>query len=655
MRIEIVVRRLCLLVLVLTLGLVGASAADYYVSPQGNDANSGSATQPLRTITRAYSLATAGTTIIVLPGVYTDYTSNWGLRLGKSGTASSPITLKSQVRGGAIIDGQNAGDRNVAIYLDGSYNIVDGFEIRGGPLGGLTIWGNYNQILNNKIHHNGTLASSSTLGQDGVYSSQDTRNNVYQANTIYDNGRTGSNLDHALYLCGDNEVVVNNVLIRNAAYGLHIAGYTTVSNMKVYNNVIAFNGKSGIILWMAVSGVDIKNNIIYQNGRYGIDSWDAHGSGVVVDRNLVFGNASGNYSFINGASDYGYTLGTTITSAPLFVNSASASFDPHLSAGSPALNAGLNLSTAFTTDLDGASRPGSGPWDLGAYEYGSADTTSPTVSLTAPANSATVSGTSVTVTANATDNVGVAGVQFKLDGANLGGEDTSAPYGVTLNSTTLVNGTHTLSAVARDAAGNQTPSTPVSVIVSNSTPVTLPTVTVVASDANAARLDLDNGAFTITRTGSTTSALTVNCSLGGTAVAGVDYETLSTSVTIPAGSASAAITLVPKPAATCVGPVAATLKLNANSGYTVGSPGNASVTIAGNSVPSTLRKVSGNVQITWASTPGKIYRVARKTSLSDAIWTDVSGDLTATETITSWTDTTAGASKQRYYSVYVTN
>src|SRR5437773_8291174 len=42
---------------------------------------------------------------------------------------------------------------------------------------------------------------------------------------------------------------------------------------------------------------------------------------------------------------------------------------------------------------------------------GTADTTSPTVSLSAPASGATVTG-SVTVAANASDNVGVAGVQF---------------------------------------------------------------------------------------------------------------------------------------------------------------------------------------------------------------------------------------------------
>ncbi|HKS37349.1 MAG TPA: Ig-like domain-containing protein, partial [Verrucomicrobiae bacterium] len=119
---------------------------------------------------------------------------------------------------------------------------------------------------------------------------------------------------------------------------------------------------------------------------------------------------------------------------------------------------------------DGALRPASGSWDLGAYKYGNADTTAPTISLTAPANNATVSGVSVTVSANASDNVGVAGVQFKLNGTNLGAEDTSAPYSVTLNTMALINGTHTLSAVARDAAGNQTTASVRSIIVSNPPP-----------------------------------------------------------------------------------------------------------------------------------------------------------------------------------------
>jgi hypothetical protein len=90
------------------------------------------------------------------------------------------------------------------------------------------------------------------------------------------------------------------------------------------------------------------------------------------------------------------------------------------------------------------------------------------VAITAPAGGATVSGAAVTVSATAGDNVGVVGVQFKLDGANLGAEDTTAPYAVTWDTTTVANGSHTLTAVARDAAGNTTTSAPVTVTVSNS-------------------------------------------------------------------------------------------------------------------------------------------------------------------------------------------
>src|SRR4051812_27075527 len=96
------------------------------------------------------------------------------------------------------------------------------------------------------------------------------------------------------------------------------------------------------------------------------------------------------------------------------------------------------------------------------------DKTAPTVSLTAPANGATISGTT-TVTATASDNVGVVGVQFKLDGVNLGAEDSTAPYSMSWNSKTASNASHTLTAVARDAVGNATTATVVTVTVFNDT------------------------------------------------------------------------------------------------------------------------------------------------------------------------------------------
>ncbi len=97
----------------------------------------------------------------------------------------------------------------------------------------------------------------------------------------------------------------------------------------------------------------------------------------------------------------------------------------------------------------------------------SSDTTSPTVSITSPQVNATVAGSAATVTASASDNVGVVGVQLRVNGTNIGAEDTIAPYSIAFDTTKVSNGSYTLTAVARDSAGNTATSAPVTFTVSN--------------------------------------------------------------------------------------------------------------------------------------------------------------------------------------------
>ncbi|MBC2714608.1 MAG: hypothetical protein HF978_04795 [Desulfobacteraceae bacterium] len=94
------------------------------------------------------------------------------------------------------------------------------------------------------------------------------------------------------------------------------------------------------------------------------------------------------------------------------------------------------------------------------------DTISPSVSIVSPTSGQTVSG-NVSISASASDNVGVAGVQFKIDGTNIGSEDTTSPYSYSLDTTTYSDGSHTLTATARDAAGNQATSSQVSISINN--------------------------------------------------------------------------------------------------------------------------------------------------------------------------------------------
>ena len=97
---------------------------------------------------------------------------------------------------------------------------------------------------------------------------------------------------------------------------------------------------------------------------------------------------------------------------------------------------------------------------------GGDDTTPPTVVMQGPTDGSEVSGI-ITLSAIASDNVGVTGVQFFLDGDSVGTLDTSAPYAVKLDTTQLPDGTTELLAVATDAAGNQTTSAPVTVTIDN--------------------------------------------------------------------------------------------------------------------------------------------------------------------------------------------
>ena len=102
-------------------------------------------------------------------------------------------------------------------------------------------------------------------------------------------------------------------------------------------------------------------------------------------------------------------------------------------------------------------------------------TTAPTVSVTPPAGGATVSGT-VTLSATASDNVGVEGVRFRVrrQPDSLDADATTADYSVSWDTTTVPNGSYTLTALARDAAGNTTTSAPVTVTVANADTFTTP-------------------------------------------------------------------------------------------------------------------------------------------------------------------------------------
>ncbi|MCW1908839.1 MAG: Ig-like domain-containing protein [Candidatus Saccharibacteria bacterium] len=103
------------------------------------------------------------------------------------------------------------------------------------------------------------------------------------------------------------------------------------------------------------------------------------------------------------------------------------------------------------------------------------DTAAPTVSLLTPTAGATVNG-SVSVSASATDAVGVVKVEFLVDGV-LKTTDSTSPYTYNWDSSSSADGTRTLTAKAYDAAGNSNTSS-IAVTVKNA-------VAVKAGDVNS--------------------------------------------------------------------------------------------------------------------------------------------------------------------------
>lgn len=134
------------------------------------------------------------------------------------------------------------------------------------------------------------------------------------------------------------------------------------------------------------------------------------------------------------------------------------------------------------------------------------DAVPPTVSLTAPLDGASVSG-AVTVSANASDNIGVDRVEFLLDGALLQADNTS-PYSINWNSASSSNGNHTLQALAYDLAGNVATSSLATVTVSGGTSGGTP-VTVSFSNENA-----NDGYVKANSNGSSPAVGTLESSLG---------------------------------------------------------------------------------------------------------------------------------------------
>ena len=294
-------------------------------------------------------------------------------------------------------------------------------------------------------------------------------NEIYH-NVVYDNSGQAFSFSDKDGLHSQYNKIYNNVFFRNAGVSPNNpAGLSPQTNTYHFNNTVDWvTGTYGYN--------EVRNNIFLR------DTGKAGEITITKERNSHAGgywDIRSTISQIQSDPNLSQYWSGNLELDPQFVNAECRDF--HLQPGSPAIQAGKIIA--------GYPYTGTAP-DIGAFQSGDpppppspGDTIPPAISIIAPANGATISGTMITVSASASGNVCVMGMQFKLDGANLGAEVIAEPYAA-LWDTFAANGAHTLTAEARDAAGHVITSSVVSVTVAN------PTISILAPLDGATLTDL---------------------------------------------------------------------------------------------------------------------------------------------------------------------
>jgi len=353
-----------------------AAAATFYVATNGNDSNSGSPSDPVRTLQRAANMAFAGDTILVRDGTYGHENSFTGgdasdiqnspVTLYNSGSPGAPITIKAENQWGAVLDCELVCDAYIDLY-NASYVVIQDFVITRGYKEGVHSNDSAHHITlqGNRFEYIANRSSSSTLGLSGIYTNQNCHDFIIDGNVFHDIGRTnGSWLDHALYLHGSRFTVTNN-LFYNIPHGWSIQAADGLNNVLIANNTFAFpqgGGQEGqIMLWNNQSNLTIENNIFYGAKNYAITRYSSTISNCSIDHNLIYGVSA------MMADTSGCAIGSTQNADPSFVNPSSIPFDFHVRAGSPAIGSGVVVPAISA--ISGVVRALDANTDVGAYQF----------------------------------------------------------------------------------------------------------------------------------------------------------------------------------------------------------------------------------------------------------------------------------------------
>ncbi len=234
------------------------NANTYYVATSGNDANTGSISNPWKTIQKAANTVIAGDSVFVKAGTY-----NERIIIQNSGTDSNNIVFSNYQNDVVIIDGNNIswwdwdGLLNVT---DKSYVTINGFQIKNSYYGGIWVENSKHIIISNNYTFNTVSCGIGVWGSSNI---------LVEKNEV--------------------ELACNNG--EQECISVANSHHCEVLNNHIHDNGPGTNGGEGIDIKAGSHDILVKKNIVHDlNDRLGIysDAWDKHTYNIDIIANIVY-------------------------------------------------------------------------------------------------------------------------------------------------------------------------------------------------------------------------------------------------------------------------------------------------------------------------------------------------------------------------------
>ncbi|MBI1936260.1 VCBS repeat-containing protein [Candidatus Woesearchaeota archaeon] len=324
------------------------------------------------------------------------------------------------------------------------------------------IYGRVNVSQNNVLVYNNifySITNPETFMSGDIVTKSDNKNNIY-VNSIFNFPHYKTNSSNNLYFNNTGKNIPlgepNQISAARSPFVNAPTNFYLASNAEAIDKGVALSQPYN---------VDILGTSRPQGSAWDIGAYEYTGESLIQTYSLTVTSMGNGFGIV--------TCGGTTCPSSVSANTQ-LTFVANPSAGSvfsgwsgacagtaPACTLKITATTSVTASFAVTASP---------------DTTPPSIFLTAPVSGDNISG-GIVVSARATDPIvqgqttsGIASVQFKIDGLNLGPMLTMTPYGIFWNASTATAGSHVLSAAATDAAGNNATAIPVVINVTSYQP-----------------------------------------------------------------------------------------------------------------------------------------------------------------------------------------